>query len=170
MKDNHLQNEQVSIFLGHNTVLTFRDSPGIEWESILQRLKVKGSRLRSNDASFLAYSLIDAIIDSCFPILENYSDHAEELETLILERSHPDLINNIHQLKRDLLRLRWVIWPMREVVSSLQRDSHECISETTHVYLRDLYDHIVQLIDLIETYREIASDLTDTYIPLFLTG
>jgi magnesium transporter len=164
IKNNHLHNEQVSIFLGHNTVLTFRDGPGTEWESILQRLKTKGSRLRTNDASFLAYSLIDAIIDSCFPILETYSDNAEELETLILEKSRPDLINNIHQLKRDLLRLRWVIWPMREVVSSLQRDSHECISENTHVYLRDLYDHIVQLIDLIETYREIASDLTDTYI------
>lgn len=164
MKDNHLHNEQVSIFLGHKTVLTFRDSPGTEWDTILQRLKIKGSRLRINDASFLAYSLMDAIIDSCFPILENYSDHAEELETRILEKSHPDLISNIHQLKRDLLRLRWVIWPMREVISSLQRDSHECISETTHVYLRDLYDHIVQLIDLIETYREIASDLTDTYI------
>ena len=126
--------------------------------------KSKGSRLRSNDASFLAYSLLDAIVDRCFPILEYFGDRAEELETLILENSQREAINDIHQLKRDLLLLRWVIWPMREVVSSLQRESHECVSDTTRVYLRDLYDHVIQIIDIIETYREMASDLTETYM------
>jgi magnesium transporter len=164
IKGGSLQNEQVSIFLGHKTVITIQESRSTEWDPIRQRINIKGSRLRSNDASFLAYSLMDAIIDSCFPILETYSDRAEELEALILDHSHPGLISQIHQLKRDLLKLRWVIWPMREVVSSLQREQHECISDTTHVYLRDLYDHVVQLIDLIETYREITSDLTETYI------
>jgi magnesium transporter len=164
VQDGRLQHEQVSIFLGHNTVLTFQDGCSVEWDPIRQRIKSKGSRLRASDASFLAYSLLDAIIDSCFPILETYSERAEELEALILERSHPDLINDIHQLKRDLLMLRWVVWPMREVASSLQRDEHECISDTTRVYLRDLYDHIIQIIDLIETYREITSDLTETYM------
>jgi magnesium transporter len=162
--DGRLQHEQVSIFLGHKTVMTFQESRSAEWDPIRQRIKAKGSRLRNSDASFLAYSLLDAIVDSCFPILEIYSDRAEELETLILEHSHPGLISEIHQLKRDLLLLRWVIWPMREVVSSLQRDPHECVSETTRIYLRDLYDHVVQIIDLIETYREIASDLTETYM------
>jgi magnesium transporter len=159
-----LRHEQVSIFLGHNTVLTFQDNLSTEWEPIRQRIKAKGSRLRISDASFLAYSLLDAIVDSCFPILETYSDQAEELEDKILAHSEPGLINEIHQLKRDLLMLRWVIWPMREVASSLQREEHECISETTRVYLRDLYDHIIQIIDLIETYREITSDLTETYM------
>ena len=164
IQHGHLQHEQVSIFLGHKTVLTFQESPSEEWDPIRQRLKVKGSRLRNSDASFLAYSLLDAIVDSCFPILETYSNSAEELETLILEKAQPGLINGIHQLKRDLLMLRWVVWPMREMVSSLQREPHECISETSRVYLRDLYDHVVQIIDLVETYREITSDLTETYM------
>lgn len=162
--DGRLQNKQVSIFLGHNTVLTFQETASSEWDPIRQRIKAKGSRLRNSDASFLAYSLLDTIVDNCFPILETYSDRAEELEAKILENSQSGLINQIHQFKRDLLLLRWVVWPMREVVSFLQREPHECISETTRVYLRDLYDHVVQIIDLIETYREIASDLIETYM------
>ena len=164
IQEKRLQHEQVSIFLGHKTVLTFQAHRSTEWDAIRQRIKAKGSRLRNSDASFLAYSLLDAIVDNCFPILETYCDRAEELEALILGRPQPDLINQIHQFKRDLLLLRWVVWPMREVVSSLQREPHECVSETTRVYLRDLYDHVVQIIDLIETYREIASDLIETYM------
>lgn len=164
LQAGRLRHEQVSIFLGHKTVLTFQAHPSTEWDAIRQRLKAKGSRLRQNDASFLAYALLDAIVDSCFPILEAYSNRAEELETLILGHTHPDLLNQIHQFKRDLLLLRWVVWPMREVVAVLQRETHECVSETTRVYLRDLYDHVIQLIDLIETYREIASDLIETYM------
>lgn len=164
IEDGRLQNEQVSIFLGHKTVLTFQEFRSDEWDPIRQRIKAKGSRLRNSDASFLAYSLLDASVDSCFPILQAYSERAEELEGLILDHSHPDLINQIHQLKRDLLMLRWVVWPMREVVSSLQREEHECVSDTTRVYLRDLYDHVIQIIDLVETYREITSDLTETYM------
>jgi magnesium transporter len=159
-----LMHDQVSVFLGHNTVITFRESDSTEWDTLRQRIKIKGSRLRNTDASFLAYSLLDAIVDSCFPILETFSGRAEELETGIIERSESGLINEIHQLKYDILKLRWVVWPMREVVSSLQREPHECISDVTRVYLRDLYDHVVQIIDLTETYREIASDLTETYI------
>jgi magnesium transporter len=164
LKDGRLSHHQLSIFVGHKTVLTFRETPGSEWDSIRQRLKLKGSRLRSSDASFLAYSLLDAVVDSCFPILEYYSSRAEELEDLILERSQPSVISEIHQLKRDLLTLRWVIWPLREVVATLLRDPHECVSETTRIYLRDLYDHVIQIIDIIETYRQIASDLTETYM------
>jgi magnesium transporter len=164
IRDGRLRHEQLSIFLGHNTVLTFQESSGEIWDHIRQRIKAKGSRLRTNDASFLAYSLLDTVVDSCFPILEHYSDWAEELETQILEHSKPNILNEIHQLKRDLLLLRWVIWPMREVEQMLQRDPHECMSETTRVYLRDLYDHVIQIIEIIETYREIASDLTETYM------
>lgn len=164
VKAGRLTHHQVSIFVGHKTVLTFQETRGSEWDSIRQRIKAKGSRLRGSDASFLAYSLLDAIVDSCFPVLEYYSNRAEELEDLILEHPRPNVISEIHQFKRDLLTLRWVIWPMREVVATLQRDPHECIGDTTHVYLRDLYDHVIQIIDIIETYRQIASDLTETYM------
>jgi magnesium transporter len=164
VQDDSLRHEQLSIFVGHKTILTFQRSGGEQWDPIRQRIRSKGSRLRANDASFLAYSLLDAAMDACFPILERYSDRAEELEEMILDESRSGLLNEIHQFKRDLLLLRWVVWPMREVVQSLQRDPHECMSETTRIYLRDLYDHVIQIIELIETYREIASDLTDTYI------
>jgi len=166
VKDGRLTHHQLSIFVGHKTVLTFQETPDQAWNAIHQRIKAKGSRLRGSDASFLAYSLLDAVVDSCFPILEYYSNRAEELEDQILEHFHPSVIGEIHQLKRDLLTLRWVIWPMREVVSTLQRDPHECISDTTRIYLRDLYDHIIQIIEIIETYREIAGNLTETYMSL----
>jgi magnesium transporter len=164
LQDERLHSEQISIFLGHTTVLTFQETPGEVWDPIRQRLKTKGSRLRNNDASFLVYSLLDASIDRCFPILEHFGDHAEELEILILEQGQRDAINEIHQLKRDLLLMRRNLWPMREVVSTLQRESHECVSDATRVYLRDLYDHVIQIIDIIEIYREITSDLTETYM------
>ena len=164
LSDGKLQHEQVSIFLGHKTILTFQASGSDIWKPIRQRIQSKGSRLRNNDASFLAYSLLDTVVDSCFPILEYYSDRAEELETQILVRSSPSLLSEVHRLKRELLLLRWVIWPMREVVLNLQRDPHECLSDTTRVYLRDLYDHVIQLIDIVETYREIAGNLTETYM------
>jgi magnesium transporter len=162
--DGRLRQEQVSIFLGHTTVLTFQEGRSDVWDPIRQRIKAKGSRLRGNDASFLAYSLLDAIVDSCFPILETYGESAEDLEVRILERSHPGLITAIHQLKRDLLWLRRVMWPMREVAASLLREPHECVSDPTRVYLRDLYDHVTEIIELVETYREVVSDLTEAYM------
>jgi magnesium transporter len=164
LQGDALHSEQISIFLGHKTVLTFCEAHSAVWDPIRQRIDTKGSRLRASDASFLVYSLLDAIVDCCFPILEHYSDHMEELEAVILERGQRDTINDIHQVKRDLLLLRRAVWPLREVVSTLQREPHECVSDVTRVYLRDLYDHVVQIIDIIETYREMTGDLTDTYM------
>ena len=164
LTDSGLQHEQLSIFLGHRTVLTFQETPQEKWDLVRQRIQAKGSRLRGNDASFLAYSLLDTVVDGCFPVLEHFSDRAEELETQMLEGAGSHLLNEIHQLKRDLLLLRRVIWPMREVVQMLQRDPHECMGESTRIYLRDLYDHVIQIIEIVETYREIAGELAETYI------
>ena len=165
-----MRSEQVSIFLGHKTVLTFQETRNDAWEPIRQRLATKGSRLRNNDASFLAYSLLDVVVDHCFPILEHYGDRLEDLEALILERTRYNASGDIHQIKRDLLQMRRIAWPMRDVVSALQRETHECLSETTRIYLRDLYDHVIQIIEVIETYREMSSDLTDTYMSSVSNG
>lgn len=162
--EDRLTSEQVSIFLGHKTVLTFQEAPGDVWDPIRARLQTRGSRLRQNDASFLAYALIDAIVDHCFPILEHYGDRLEELEDSILERPTSSVISEVHTLKRELLLLRRALWPMREVVHTLQREPHECMSDTTRTYLRDVYDHTVQIIDIIETYREVATALAETYM------
>jgi magnesium transporter len=164
LEGGHLRSEQTSIFLGHNTVLTFGESAVDVWNPVRQRLQARGSRLRSNDASFLVHALIDAMIDNCFPILEQYGDRLEEVEVAVLERPSPAVIQEIHALKRELLLFRRAIWPMREVLNSLQREPHDCLSETTRTYLRDTYDHTVQIIDIVETYREVAMGLTETYM------
>ncbi|HPC84059.1 MAG TPA: magnesium/cobalt transporter CorA [Thermoanaerobaculaceae bacterium] len=163
--EDRLESEQVSIFLGHKTLLTFQERPGGDvWDPVRARLQVKGSRLRQNDASFLAYSLVDAIVDQCFPILEHYGDRLEELEDRILEQPSNAAITEVHGLKRDLLLLRRALWPMREVLNTMHREPHECMSDTTRTYIRDVYDHSVQIIDIIETYREVATALTETYM------
>lgn len=162
--EGKLMSEQISMFLGHKTVLTFQATPGDVWDPIRDRLKKTGSRLRQNDASFLTYALLDAIVDQCFPILEHFGDRIEELEDRILSHPTPETVQEVYQLKRQLLLLRRAVWPMREVVISLQREQHECLSEMTRTYLRDVYDHSVQIIDIIETYREMATSLTETYM------
>ncbi|HSK10180.1 MAG TPA: magnesium/cobalt transporter CorA [Vicinamibacterales bacterium] len=160
----HLRGEQISIFLGHTTVLTFQESPGDAWDGVRQRLQAPRSRLRNGDASFLVHSLLDGIIDACFPMLEYFGDRLEDVEGEVLERAVPETIKDIHDLKRELLLLRRAVWPMRDVVSSLMREPHDCLSEQTRTYMRDIYDHTVQIIDIVETYREVAMGLTETYM------
>ncbi|QOJ18842.1 MAG: magnesium/cobalt transporter CorA [Phycisphaeraceae bacterium] len=161
--DGHLQSEQISMFLGNRTVLTFQETHGDVWDPIRQRLATAGTRLRNNDASFLLYALIDAIVDHCFPILDKYCDRIERLEDALRGGPKPVVMQEIQEIKRELLLLRRQIAPLRDVVQSMQREPHECISETTRLYLRDVYDHVVHTIDLLETYREFAQGLADSY-------
>jgi magnesium transporter len=164
LREGQLLSEQVSLFVGHRTVITFQETPGDIWDPIRQRLKTGGSRLRAADASFLAYSLIDAVVDQAFPILEHFGDRLELLEDVVLQRPTPESFQEIHRLKRELLLLRRAMWPTREVVQRLAREPHECFSQQTQTYIRDVYDHAVQIIDILETYREMASGLTETYM------
>ncbi len=159
-----LKSEQISMFVEGETVLTFQQDPGDIWDPIRQRIEKPASRLRTLDASFLAYALLDAIVDHCFPVLEFYGDRLEELEDLVLDRPDRGTISEIHAIKRELLLLRRAVWPMREVVNTMQREPHECLSDTTRTYLRDVYDHLIQIMDIIETYREVGTSLTETYM------
>ncbi|MFZ2360845.1 MAG: magnesium/cobalt transporter CorA [Anaerolineae bacterium] len=159
-----LASRQISLFLGHNTVLTFRETPSDVWDHARQRLRTKGSRLRNHDASFLVYSLLDAIVDGTFPILEHYGSEMAQIEAKLLDGPQRAVRARIDEIKQDLLLLRWVMWPMREMVALLQREPHECISDDTRVYLRDLHDHVVQIIEINEIYRERAGDLSDSYM------
>jgi magnesium transporter len=162
--EDRLESEQISIFVGHNTVLTFQEAPGDIWDPIRSRIAKPGSRFRDLDASYLLYALIDAIVDHCYPVLEHYGDRLEDLEDQVIDRPDRKTIQQIHQLKRDLLLLRRAVWPMREVINGLMREPHECISEVTRTYLRDVYDHAIQIMDIIETYREVASSLVENYM------
>jgi magnesium transporter len=169
LQAGHLKGEQISIFLGHHTVLTFQESRGDVWDAIRQRIQAPASRLRASDAGFLVYSLIDAIVDHFFPLLEFYGDRLEDVEAAVLQQGSRATIQEIHELKRELLLFRRATWPMRDVISTLQREPHDCLSDSTRTYVRDVYDHLVQIIDIIETYREIAIGLTETYMTVVST-
>lgn len=164
LKEGRLDSEQISVFLGHKTVLTFQETPGDVWDPIRARINAKGSRLRIGDASFLVYTLLDAIVDHIFPVLEHYGDRLEELEARVLVGNEPKILLDIHRLKRELLLLRRALWPMRDVVHQLQGERHECLSETTRTYMTDLYDHVVQAMDILETYREVVAGLAETHL------
>lgn len=163
-REGRLHSDQVSMFLGRTTLLTFQDTHRSDLEPVRQRLRIEGSRLRQNDASFLLYVLLDGIVDGYFPLLEHYSERLEDLEEELLERPSQNTLQQVHAIKRELMLIRRAAWPMRELIANLQRDKHECLSETSQTYLRDVYDHCGSIIDLIETYREIASAIAETYI------
>jgi magnesium transporter len=162
--DGHIHSEQISIFVGHNTVLTFQETAGDVWDPVRARLRATGSQLRKADAGFLAYTLIDAMVDHVFPILEQFGDRLENLEDEVLQNPGSTTIQEIHGIKRELLLVRRAMWPMREVLQRLHREPHECLSEITRTYVRDVYEHAVQVIDIVETYRELAVGLTETHM------
>ncbi|MCE9531576.1 MAG: magnesium/cobalt transporter CorA [Planctomycetes bacterium] len=159
-----LQSKQISLFLGRNTLLSFEEHDCNLFETIRARLQKPGSRIRQNDASFLLYGLLDVLIDDMFPQLENLSQRVDSLEKSMLANPTPQAFVKIRHLKHDLIELRRVAWPMRELVSDLRRDPHECLSATTQTYMRDVYDHIMVIFEMIENYRDLLSDLLDTYM------
>lgn len=163
--DGRVQTEQVSIFLGKDFLITFQERPGIDSiEPVRQRLRGNRGKIRTCGAGYLAYSLIDAVIDGYFPILEHYGDRLDDLEGSLGEHSTLQITGPVHEIKSDLLVIRRAIWPHREAISALMRDPSPLIDEETRVYVRDCYDHVVQLIDIVETYRELGADLRDLYL------
>jgi magnesium transporter len=162
---DRLETEQLSIFLGQKWVLTFQERPGGDsFDPVRARLRESRGRIRDVGADYLAYALLDAVVDAYFPVLEQYGEALEDTEQEVLRGSAQEIIQRIHAIKHDLLILRRAIWPMREAVHTLVRDPHPVIHDETRIYLRDCYDHTIQLIDLLETYRELGSDLRDLYL------
>lgn len=161
-----LTSEQISIFLGKNFVLTFQEEtqPGDPFDPIRTRLKSDHDVFRNHGADYLAYRLLDAIVDSYFPVLEYYGEKIDDLEAGLLNKYHQVHLSSIHSIKQDLLQLRRALWPLRDMLYSLLRDKQELVQDSTRVYFRDCYDHTVQLIDLLEIYRELGSDLRDLYM------
>lgn len=164
LQEDRLVSEQISFFLGRTTLLTFLARPSDALEPIRRRLQTRGSQLRENDASFLLYAILDGIVDSYFPMLERCDNRLDDLEEELLGKPTAETLHGIHAVRRDLLTMRRAAWPMRELLAVLQREKHECLSDVTRPYFRDVYDHCVQIIDLIETYREIAAALTEIYM------
>jgi magnesium transporter len=160
----HLESEQVSLFLGPDFVVTFQERPGDCLEPVRERIRKKVARIRDAGPGYLTYSILDAVIDHFFPLLEAYGERLETLEDRIILRPDRSVVAEIHDMKRELLYVRRAIWPQREALNTLVRDDIPHISAETRLYLRDCYDHCVRLIDLVETYREVCSDLMDLYL------
>ncbi|MFM1852011.1 MAG: hypothetical protein RIS54_1695 [Verrucomicrobiota bacterium] len=164
LQDGVLHHEQVSMFLFKDTLITFQETRGDVWGPIRQRLEKNGSRLRAMGPAYLLYALLDAVVDHSFPILETYGELLEEMELAVIHDPTPDIQRRIHRIKRELVVLRRVLWPLREVVNTLHRDDAEEVPDTVKPFMRDVYDHAVQVMEIIETYREQAGGLNDLYM------
>ncbi len=156
--------EQVSIFLGQDFVVTFQEHPGDCLDPVRQRIRTGRGLIRKSGPDYLTYAILDAVVDSYFPVLEAYGERLEELEDDIAHTPTTKTIRRIQQAKRDLLVMRRSIWPQRELLNSLLRDEVPFVNDSTRIYLRDAYDHAVRIMDLLETYRELGSGLTDFYM------
>lgn len=157
--------EQVSLVLGKNYLLTVQEEPEYDaFSPVRDRIRADRGIIRKQRADYLAYALIDAIIDGFFPVLEVYGEQLEELEDEVVVNPTRETLQKIHALKRQLLTLRRAIWPQRDAINTLIRDGSDLISPDVRIYLRDCYDHAVQVIDIVETYRELASSLMDVYL------
>lgn len=156
--------EQVSIILGKNYILSFQEDPGDVFEPIRERLRNAHSRPRRMGPDFLAYLLLDAVIDRCFLILEKMGEDIDALEEALIENPTKDLLSQIYTLKRRLIHLRKAVWPMREIVDNLRKTANPLLNKELDLFLRDLNDHVMRVIDTVETYRDTTSSMVDLYL------
>ena len=156
--------EQVSFFLADRVVVSFQERPGDAFEPVRERLRQGKGRIRAEGADFLLYSLCDAVLDAFFPTLERLGDKVEEMEERVLVSPIPETFLAIRHLKWELLAVRHAVWPARDALNLLLIEEHALIRPGTKVYFRDCYDHTIQLMDMVETFREMASGLVDEYM------
>ena len=156
--------EQISLILGSNFVLSFQEREGTLFDPIRDRLRNGKGRIRKMGADYLVHALLDAIIDHYFVVLEKLGERIEWLEEELVTRTTPVTLREMHHLKREMIFLRKALWPLREVIGSLERGESSLIKESTVLYLRDIYDHTIQVIDNIETFRDMLSGMLDIYL------
>lgn len=159
-----LRMEQVSLVLGPRFVISLHESKGDTFEPVRDRLRKAKGRVRKMGADYLAYSLIDAIVDNYFLVLEGIGEEIEALEEQLMGDPNPVTLRKIHRLKRELILLRKSVWPLREVVSNLEKSESPLVDEKTRVFLKDVFDHTIHIIDTIETFRDMASGMIDVYL------
>ncbi|MEK0448728.1 MAG: magnesium/cobalt transporter CorA [Verrucomicrobiota bacterium] len=157
--------EQVSIFVGENVLISIQEDHETDvFEPVRQRIRVGGGYVRKMGPDYLAYALLDAIVDHCFPVLEIIGEALEEMENEVLNKPNPRTVGTVHNFKRTLMQLRRFVWPERDVVSAMLHSDSQVIRKETRIFLRDLYDHTVQIMDLIEAYREVTTGLFEMYL------
>ena len=165
LQDKCIITEQVSLILGQNFIISFQE--GIEgdvFNPLRERLRTNKGNIRKVGADYIAYALIDAIIDNYFLILEYLGDKIGQIEDEVIQKPSLKTIKEMHGLKREILILRKSVWPLREVINNLQRSESILIKDSTKIYLRDVYDHTIQVIDTLETFRDMLSSMLEIYL------
>ena len=158
--------EQVSLLVGQNYVISFQEKPGDVFEEIRNRIRSGKGRIRKMGADYLAYCPLDAVVDNYFLVLEKFDQRITEIEDQIDTQNPPEISKDIHGVKRNLIFLKEQVWPLRDVVSVMLRSESTLIQKTTGVYLRNLYDHTIQVVDTIESFREMISGVHDVYLSM----
>jgi magnesium transporter len=155
--------EHISIIFGHNFLISFQEDIGDVFEPVRERIRKEG-RIRKLGPDYLAYALIDGIVDNYFSVMEKLEEQVEDLEEELVTSPNPDSLQKISRLKKDMIFLRKSVWPLRELISNLERSESNLIRESTRIYLRDVYDHTIQVIDTLETFRDMVSGMIDIYL------
>lgn len=163
-KEDETKAEQVSIILGSNCVISFQEKEGDVFNPIRERIRNNKGRIRKSGADYLAYVLMDSIVDNYFIILEKMGEKIEGMEDELVAHPTPENLQTIQNLKRDMIFLRKSVWPLREIISGLQRSESDLMQDSTAAYMRDLYDHTIQVIDTIESLRDMVSGMLDIYM------
>jgi len=158
------RDEQISLFLGRDYLFSIQESHDDYFGIIRERLQHGSGQIRSQGADYLAYALIDYLVDSWFPLLENFGEKLEELEDRLLSEPDSHLTQELQSLRRKMLRVRRLLWPVREVINNLLDQDSPLIRAHTRIYLRDCYDHVFQVIDLLENFRDMAGGLIEVYL------
>ncbi len=161
---DRIATQQVSIFFNDGVVISFHAGESDPFEPLRERLRDKSSRLRAHASDLLFHALIDLVIDQGFPILDELAEWIEQMEEKLLARPQPEQLHDLHQLRRDVVLLRRMLWPQRDIINSLLRDVHPLIQPETRMYLRDCYDHSVQIIEILESFRETSASLMELYL------
>jgi len=157
--------EQLGAFLGDKFVVTFQEREGGDcFDPVRLRIRTGVSALRRSGPDHLMYALLDSVVDHYFPLIERVGDQLEELEAQVLRAAHRGVMFRLHEIKRTLLAVRRAVWPLRDAINTLIRDSSDLISNDTRIFLRDCHDHTVQIIDLVEAYRDLAAGLQDAHL------
>jgi magnesium transporter len=159
-----ITSDQISLVLGKDFVLSFLEADGVQFRSLRERLHSGKGQIRNLGPDFLMYSLIDAIVDSYFVILEQLDEKTEVLETELIARPRPTTLHSIYHLKRENAFLRKSLWPLREVISSMQRGDSPLFTRNTLLYLRDVYDHTIHIIESVESLRDVTGGMLDIYM------
>lgn len=164
LEAGEMETEQVSIVLGRQFLLTFQERRGDIFDPVRARIKNDKGLVKRQGADFLAYALLDAVVDSNFVLLERVGEQIETMEDELITNPTPEMLQGIYALKTQMIAFRKSVWPLREIINGLQRSGTALIKETTNLYMRDLYDHTIQVIDTVETLRDLVAGMLDIYL------